>query len=1367
MTRIDKVEMMGFKSFAKKTQVLFPTNFSIIAGPNGSGKSARYSTEVILSNGEIRQVGEIIESALEKSRSKGHMDDGVLTFENPEDIEILSLNPRTMKVEKRPIGAFIKREGEPFLYRISTKTGRSVETTACHPILCFKDMKIASKRADELETGNMIATPKKLPDFNNEIRLDTDINSKRAAPVSLPPILTPELARLLGYILGDGHIREGKFDVTNSQNGIIEDISYLTKYLFNKSPSYFKSGKSTRVIANSVVISGFIRKFLKNDKPKSHNKAVPEEFLFAHKDIICNFLGALFDCDGTVDNEDASLEFSTKSKKLAKQVQFMLLRLGIVPKLNSKLKRATNSKKKKRSRYYSITADGINNLRKFRDSIRLLHPLKSARLDRHCDSSKKGQRTYEEVLPKEAIEIFKRIVKYLAIRVKNEKKTYPFLAAYMEERCKPTTNGIKKVLPLFETRLAELEGLREGISAEKTNLVEALKTVRIYQKEASASIGMKSNKISYLWRRQDYMPPEEELKRLHKLIGVAVFLRCARTRYLINILKTLCDSDILWDEVTNIEKVEGDEWVYDLYVPETNNFIGDLIFVHNSNTLDAVCFVLGRTSAKSIRADKMSQIIFNGGKKTPAMDTAKVAITFDNSEKKIPLEEDKVTISRKVNRNGVSIYKINGRTVNRESVLEVLRAVNIFPDGHNIILQGDITEVIEMSPLERREIIDQISGIREFDDKREKAVRELLVVEERLKESLIILGEREMNLKILERESRAAEEYNQLSAELQKLESSLVKKKLTEATSSLDKMNEKIGELSIENLDRELKAADEELESLEKERKKISKTLVESSKGLEAVKKVEKLKAEVERRRDKIQYAKSAAARADEMIKRIEEFRRSSQSSNRALSEIKSLDRTGVHGVLSDLCDVPEQHRVAIEVAAGNHLNDIVVSNVDTATECINHLKKNKIGRATFLPLDKIRPREGNFGKLLKEKGVVGPAIELIEFDKKFYNAFSFAIGDTLVVDDLGTAKRLGIGNARYVTLDGQLVEKSGAMIGGFYVVDKRVFAESEQIKKLEEEKAKLKKEMETVESELPSLEKELEMLLKTEPRGAEKSLDVEKDFLEIEGNMDRLRNRRRELYDRRLVSEEQTTKWKERRARLEAELDQLKAESGKYSVKEFYDLSTATLENKAREMAKKRDYLLPINMKALDEFRELKRSYDELKGKVDILTNERQKVLFIVGEVEGKRKEVFYKTLMAVSEEFKRVYVDLMGSEGEIKLEEPEDIESGLLIEVRKAGRTINIDSLSGGEKTLTALGFLFALQNFKPSPFYVLDEVDAALDKVNTKKMINLIQKYSKKSQFVVISHNDATITAADCVYGVSMSEGESRVVSIKMPS
>jgi chromosome segregation protein len=108
------------------------------------------------------------------------------------------------------------------------------------------------------------------------------------------------------------------------------------------------------------------------------------------------------------------------------------------------------------------------------------------------------------------------------------------------------------------------------------------------------------------------------------------------------------------------------------------------------------------------------------------------------------------------------------------------------------------------------------------------------------------------------------------------------------------------------------------------------------------------------------------------------------------------------------------------------------------------------------------------------------------------------------------------------------------------------------------------------------------------------------------------------------------------------------------------------------------------------------------------------------------------------------------------------------LLIEASAKGKKLmNIDAMSGGEKTLTALAFLFAIQKFSPAPFYVLDEIDAALDKPNTKKTVELIKKYSDNSQFIVITHNEATIQEADSVYGVSMEEGESRLVGIKMPS
>ena len=137
--------------------------------------------------------------------------------------------------------------------------------------------------------------------------------------------------------------------------------------------------------------------------------------------------------------------------------------------------------------------------------------------------------------------------------------------------------------------------------------------------------------------------------------------------------------------------------------------------VGKSNVVDAICFVLGRTSAKSMRADRLHELIFHGGAGKAAAKLASVTMYLDNTQdgaagggggRPFNFEDDEVSITRKVNRKGVSIYKINGRTTTRDHVLQMLSPVRIYPDGHNIILQGDITGIIEMNPVERRGIID-------------------------------------------------------------------------------------------------------------------------------------------------------------------------------------------------------------------------------------------------------------------------------------------------------------------------------------------------------------------------------------------------------------------------------------------------------------------------------------------------------------------------------------------------------------------------------------------------------------------------------------------------------------------------------------
>ena len=138
-----------------------------------------------------------------------------------------------------------------------------------------------------------------------------------------------------------------------------------------------------------------------------------------------------------------------------------------------------------------------------------------------------------------------------------------------------------------------------------------------------------------------------------------------------------------------------------------------------------------------------------------------------------------------------------------------------------------------------------------------------------------------------------------------------------------------------------------------------------------------------------------------------------------------------------------------------------------------------------------------------------------------------------------------------------------------------------------------------------------------------------------------------------------------------------------------------------------------------------------------------------------------------SIAANFSTIYRDLTNGTGVLRLEMPDSIDSGMLIEASPEGKVVvNLDSMSGGEKTLASLSFLFAILQHYASPFYVLDEIDAALDKANTKKIVDLVKKYSKHTQFIVISHNDFTMQEADKVFGVSMEDCVSKVFGIDLP-
>ncbi|OYT36842.1 hypothetical protein B6U91_00130, partial [Candidatus Pacearchaeota archaeon ex4484_71] len=177
---------------------------------------------------------------------------------------------------------------------------------------------------------------------------------------------------------------------------------------------------------------------------------------------------------------------------------------------------------------------------------------------------------------------------------------------------------------------------------------------------------------------------------------------------------------------------------------------------------------------------------------------------------------------------------------------------------------------------------------------------------------------------------------------------------------------------------------------------------------------------------------------------------------------------------------------------------------------------------------------------------------------------------------------------------------------------------------------------------------------------------------------------------------------------------------------------------------------------------------YDKINEKVEIISKEKEKILKVISEIDIRKKKTFVKTLQELNEIFSKNFYQL-SSKGQVSLElenRKHPFEGGVNIVVKTGhGKRFDVRSLSGGEQTLVALSLIFAIQELKPYCFYILDEIDAALDKRNSERLGNLLRKYMQKGQYIVISHNDEIISNASTLFGVSMHEGVSKVVSLKV--
>ncbi len=916
-----------------------------------------------------------------------------------------------------------------------------------------------------------------------------------------------------------------------------------------------------------------------------------------------------------------------------------------------------------------------------------------------------------------------------------------------------------------------------------------------------------------------------------------------------------------------------------------------------SNITDALCFVLGRLSIKSIRAAKAAHLIFSGNKNFKPSNYASVELTFDNEDKKFSLDEKEIIIMRSVNKKGQSIYRINGKNKTRQEVLELLSQAGIDPYGFNIILQGEIQRIVEMSSEERRKIIEEVSGISIYEIRKEKSLRELEKTNEKLKQINTILREKTNYLKNLEYEREQASRFKKLELTVKRCNASIINKNLQEKQKQLNEVLKNIDPKIkvIEKIDNQLSKNKMEIERLNSNINEISKTIQVSS-GLEQdslMEQISSLRQELaglsarkenfenqtlELDRRKIALGDSIKTTEEEIEKIGKEKGKNKkqelENKKLKLEEYEKLNKEG-YLLKYNLSNINEQiiekekqiHNFSTEInfilnqienlEKEIEISGTVESQKKVITDLKNSLEKNKkniaeleeisLSKEKSLAIESERIKEHEKLKEKLEKLDICPLcktkITKEHVDEVVSHSNEIISNSKLIIskleEEIKNSKKMIVklkdeaynnaneSNKREIAIikiiaindkkiqlkrNSNLIESLEKEINVFKekkkFLEKKIFNTKDTEEKYEMLRLEIN-ELERTEErdlgiEISSKKRELErirlaikQIIRDKEEISEELEYIDNDLSEknqeleekeeqanlLKKKYQKMLEHKNELQDKVRVLEsgllkEQNEKRIEEgiinnfnidKAQINAIIDTLKEELKEFIGIEFIESSIQNLKEKLEET----DMLLAkignVNLRAFEMYDQIKIEYDKIKEKVQQLEKEREEIINIISQIDRKKRKIFLQTLTQINEKFSENFSQL-SPKGIVTLEihdKNEIFNSGLEVIVKVGqGKYFDVSSLSGGEQTLVALSLIFAIQELNPYPFYIFDEIDAALDRRNSEKLAYLLKKHMNRGQYIIITHNDSIISESSSVlYGVSMQDGVSKVLSLEV--
>ena len=830
-----------------------------------------------------------------------------------------------------------------------------------------------------------------------------------------------------------------------------------------------------------------------------------------------------------------------------------------------------------------------------------------------------------------------------------------------------------------------------------------------------------------------------------------------------------------------------------------------------SNVADAVRWVLGEQRVRQLRGGTMQDVIFSGTEIRKPQGFAYVAITLDNSDHKLPIAYDQVTVSRRLYRSGESEYKINGSACRLKDINELFYDTGIGKEGYSIIGQGQIDKILSGRPEERRELFDEAAGIVKFKKRKLIAQRKLDDEEQNLVRVKDILSELEKQAGPLKLQSEAAKEYLKLKEELKSRDAnlfllehkalqlqlseldqktSIVKGDWENASSQSEQLKKDFDRLEEENsaseekiastreehsksillkesiegqiavlreqirseqlneenrkerissIDQELLGKEEQKQEYEKQREETKKQVAQAEQALtQAGQTLSETEQEMARLSKESEAAKAAIISAlnekaglaaksqryetmleqvdvrrsevtqkllrfksDESVqeeelkkeeKRLEQIQeeldrlteleeetafrltaaeedgaalaarlsRSQQDYHISHSKLESLKNLaeryegygnsirrvmeqksripGIHGVVADLISTSKKYETAIETALGGSIQNIVTDREETAKELIEYLKKNRYGRATFLPLTGISARGGfTQESALREPGILGLASDLVEVKDEYRTLIQYLLGRVVVADTIDHAIALARKfrhTLRIVTLEGELLSAGGSMTGGSFKNSSNLLGRQRELSELQ---ASCRKALQDVEETQKAIADNGR--LKAQCTGEAARLRETKQEIVLrkntaQMNMERLLGKKQEIAESSadLVMENRELEFqlkeiRENRARLsreEEQLEQLQKEQEARSEQLSRKLSDAQQQKEETAKLLSGAQLTAAGIRQQDRF--IAENVSRILKEESSLKEERQRILDGSGESEAVISEKLAK---------------------------------------------------------------------------------------------------------------------------------------------